>query len=299
MPPLVWYRAVLTQGWKRQLRRMFSVVGASVERLVRVRIGSLRLEDLRPGQVRSLTAAERGRLSGTDQGGGAARRRGLVVSLDGPASSGKSTVGAGAALELGYRFCDTGVLYRALALLAVERGVDPGDEAALAALVPELELVADEVGRLRRVRIDGLDVTDRLQSPEVDAIVSRVSAHAEVRQRLHPVQRELAKGGRIIMAGRDIGTIILPNADLKLYIGASVAERAERRALQRGVPLGSPEAKELEEEMERRDRIDTTRDVAPLRVADGARIIRSDGNTLEQTIAEVVSAIREREVAPR
>src|SRR4029077_1566228 len=106
--PLVWYRAVLRQGWRRQLRRVFAEIGAPVQRLVRVRIGTLRLDGLQAGEVRPLSRDERERLEAQSRSGG------LVVSLDGPGSSGKSSVGAGAALELGYRFCDTGVLYRAL-----------------------------------------------------------------------------------------------------------------------------------------------------------------------------------------
>ncbi len=289
---------------------MFAAVGISVDRLVRVRIGSLRLDDLVTGAVRPLTAAERGRLAGPDGAGpavgpavgparGPSPRSGLVVSLDGPASSGKSTVGAGAAQRLGYRFCDTGVLYRALAWLALDQRVDPGDAAGLVALVPRLELRPDDSGWLKDVSVAGQDVTERLESPAVDAVVSRVSAHADVRAALMPVQRTLARDGRIIMAGRDIGTVILPEADLKLFIEASAAERAKRRAVQRGLPADGPDAARIRTEMEERDRLDSTRDVAPLRVPDGATVIHGDGQTVEQTIAEVVSVIRRREAAPR
>ncbi|MBA2570258.1 MAG: (d)CMP kinase [Chloroflexi bacterium] len=302
--PIVWYRAVLRQGWKRQLRRMFAAVGVPVERLIRVRVGTLRLESLRPGESRALSAAERGQLvsiagsgsprPGSDPGPGAGRS-GLVVSLDGPGSSGKSTVGAGAALALGYRFCDTGVLYRALTWLALVRGADPDVPGPLVALVPEIALVPDDVGRLRHVQVGGEDVTDRLHSPEVDRAVSRVSRHGDVRAALLPLQRGLASRGRIIMAGRDIGTVVLPDADLKLYIDVSLEERARRRASERGLDPAGPEAADVLAELGRRDGIDSTRAVAPLRIPDGATVIQSDVNTLEQTVEAVVSLIRARE----
>ena len=296
---LVWYRAVLRQGWKRQLRRMFGAVGAPVDRLVRVRVGSLRLDGLRSGAGRELSRTETERLARPVTR--PSTSGGLVVSLDGPGSSGKSTVGAGAAVELGYRFLDTGVLYRALTWLGILRGVDHHDAPALARLAPELELIPDPRGQLRRVRVGEKDVTDALHSAEVDQAVSVVSAHPEVRGALLPVQRGLASDGRIIMAGRDIGSVVLPDADPKLYIDVSVEERARRRAEQRGYGPGTAEANEIEAELRERDRLDSSRAVAPLRVPEGALIIRSDGNTVDETIAQVVTAIRqrERELAPR
>jgi cytidylate kinase len=215
-----------------------------------------------------------------------------VVSLDGPGSSGKSSVGAGASARIGYRFCDTGLLYRALTWLALERGVDPEDDAGLVALVPDIELKADEGGRFTRVRVDRRDVTARVHTERVDREVSRVSRRAPVRAALLPRQREIAEGGRIIMAGRDIGTVVLPWADLKLYLDVSVEERARRRAEERRIPLGSPAAVALEAELRRRDGLDSTRTTAPLRVPEGATIIRSDRNTLEETIEAVVRQVR-------
>jgi 23S rRNA pseudouridine2605 synthase len=287
---LVWYRATLQQGWRRQLRRMFTAVGAPVARLVRVRIGTLRLEGA-PGSVRELGAKEAGcRLAGT-----AASPSGLVVTLDGPGSSGKSSVGAAAAGELGYRFCDTGVLYRALTWLALERGVDLDDSDALVGLVPAIKLVEDDADRLTHVRVEGADVTIRIHTERVDRQVSRVARQPQVREALLPRQRELADGGRIIMAGRDIGTVVLPDADLKLYLDVSVEERARRRAEERGIPLGSPAAEAVETELRRRDGIDSNRETAPLRIPDGAVVIRSGGNTLAQTVVAVVDAVRRAE----
>jgi cytidylate kinase len=219
----------------------------------------------------------------------------LVVALDGPGSSGKSTVGSAAAAEVGYRFCDTGLFYRAVTWLALERGVATDDAPRLAALVPAVELAEEAGGSFARVVIDGHDVTRRVVSARVDRHVSDVARHAEVREALLPRQRALAEGGGIVMAGRDIGTVVLPGADLKLFLDASAAERARRRAEQRGLAPGSPAAQRILEGLVRRDRIDGTRAVAPLRAAPEAVVIRTDGNSLEETVAAVTAAIRRRE----
>lgn len=223
------------------------------------------------------------------------RPRRLVVALDGPASSGKSTVGSAAAAELGYRFCDTGLFYRALTYLALALGHDAADPGPLVADLERIDLVADAAGRYDHVRLDGRDVTAEVRSPEVDRRVSEFSAIPQVRAALVPRQRALAEGGGIVMAGRDIGTAILPDADLKLYLDASPEERARRRAEERGLDPGGPEAAAILEELRRRDDIDSHRSVAPLRVAPDALVIRTDGNRREETIALVVEAIRRAE----
>lgn len=219
---------------------------------------------------------------------------GLIVALDGPGSSGKSSVGAAAALELGYRFCDTGLLYRAATWLALRRRVPAdGDPAALVALVPEIQLAADERGRLAHVTVDGVDVTDDVHTPVVDEAVSAVSRVAELRSALLGRQRAIAaEPGGIIMAGRDIGTVVLPDADLKLFLDASVEERARRRAEERELASDSPEARFILAQLRRRDDLDRNRAVAPLRPAPDALHVVTDGNTFEQTVAAVVAEIR-------
>lgn len=219
----------------------------------------------------------------------------LVVALDGPGSSGKSSVGAAAAQEVNYRFFDTGLLYRALTWLAEHRGVSVDDPEGLVELVADLELASDEAGRLSRVIVDGADPTADSRAPAVEAAVSSVSAVPEVREALLGRQRDLAEEGGIVMAGRDIGTIVLPDADLKIYLDASVEERARRRAEQRGIDPDGPEGQAILESLRRRDRLDSTRAVAPLRVAPDARIITTDGNEFEDTVDAVVSAIRDAE----
>lgn len=221
----------------------------------------------------------------------------LVVALDGPGSSGKSSVGAAAALELGYRFCDTGLLYRAVSWLALAKAVPAEDVDGLVALTDEVALAPDEFGRLDRVLADGRDVTVEVHTPAVDAAVSDVSKVARLRAALLPRQRALTTGGGIIMAGRDIGTIVLPDADLKLYLDASVEERARRRAGERGLTPDGPEAAAILDDLRRRDALDSGREVAPLRIAVGAVVLRTDGNRFDQTVALVVDAIRAAETA--
>jgi CMP/dCMP kinase len=217
----------------------------------------------------------------------------MRVALDGPGSSGKTSVGAAAAAELGFRFLDTGIVYRAITLAAALRGIDPADEAALVAVVPELRLVADEAGTFGRVLLAGEDVTDRLHVSAVDRNVSAVSAQPLVRAALLERQREAAAGGDIILAGRDIGTVVLPDAELKLWLEVSAEERARRRAAQRGTTLESAEGQKILADLRRRDHLDSTRATAPLRVADDAVIVTSDGREFAETVAEVVRVIKE------
>ena len=219
----------------------------------------------------------------------------LTVALDGPGSSGKSSVGSVAARTVGYRFCDTGLLYRAVTWLAEARGVSVDDPEGLVALVDEVELAADADGRLDGVLVDGVDHTADVRSPAVESAVSAVSAMPEVRAALLQRQRDLAADGAIVMAGRDIGTVVLPDADLKIYLDASVEERARRRAEERALEPDSPGAAAILESLRRRDRLDTSRVVAPLRIATDARIITTDGNEFGDTVAAVVGAIRDAE----
>jgi len=219
-------------------------------------------------------------------------RAGLVVALDGPASSGKSSVGAAAATRLGYRFCDTGLLYRAVTWLALHRGVAADDPAGVVGLVTEIELLDDGGGRLAHVAVDGVDRTADVRGPDVDVAVSAYSGIAELRHALLERQRTLAADGRIVMAGRDIGTIVLPDADLKLFLDASVEERAARRARERGIEPSSAAGVEILEELQRRDELDSNRPVAPLRAAPDAVVIRTDGNTFDMTVSLVVNQIR-------
>jgi 23S rRNA pseudouridine2605 synthase len=303
-PRLHWYRVVLTQGWKRQVRRMLAAVGAPVVRLVRVRIGPVRLVDLAPGEVRELSGAEReglaprqGRTLSPETGEG--RSRPLRVAIDGPGSSGKSSIGAGAARELGYRFFDTGILYRGLAWLAADAEVPVAEPAALVGLIPRLAIADDGEGLLSRVMVDGRDVTARLHDAAVDRIVSAVARVPEVRAALLPVQRAIADEAPdgVILAGRDIGTVVLPDADLKLWLEVSLEERARRRSRQRGHAAGSDAERQVMDELRRRDGIDSSREAAPLVMPERAVRIRTDGLALPEAIERVVHHIRTAEHA--
>jgi cytidylate kinase len=223
-----------------------------------------------------------------------------VIALDGPGSSGKSSVGAAVAASLGLRFFDSGLLYRAVAWAAIEHGVDPADGPALAALAPSLEVEAGAGGRLERVVVDGRDASAAIRTPEVDREVSAVARHPEVRAALLVRQRALADRGGIVVAGRDIGTVVLPGADLKIWLDASTEVRAARRAEERGVDPASADGRMILDELRRRDGADGGRAIAPARPAEDAIHVRTDGNTLEETVAAVLAVVAARlGVAPR
>src|SRR3954454_3864493 len=213
----------------------------------------------------------------------------VVVALDGPASSGKSSVGGAAAEQLGLRFVDTGLFYRALTALALREGVTADDSSALVGLVDRITLADDGSGRLTHVLLDGEDATDEARGPVVDASVSMFARVPEVRQALLDRQRTLASDGGIVMAGRDIGTVVLPEADLKLFLDASIEERANRRIEERGLDPAGDEAEEVREQLRVRDAIDTGRETAPLRAAADAVHVRTDGNAFADTV-EIVAA---------
>ncbi|MEI8332416.1 MAG: (d)CMP kinase [Chloroflexota bacterium] len=221
---------------------------------------------------------------------------GLRVAIDGPGSSGKSSVGMAAASALGYRFCDTGLLYRAIAWLATRRDVALDDGPAAAALAVEVVLASDREGRLSRVRVGDRDVTRQVRGAAVDRHVSTVARQPEVRDALIPVQRALAAGGGIVMVGRDIGTVVLPDAEVKVYLDASARERARRRALERGVDPGGPEAVAILADLERRDATDAGRAVAPLRAAEDALILVTDNVPFDAVVERIVEHVRVRTV---
>ncbi|HEY2596446.1 MAG TPA: (d)CMP kinase, partial [Chloroflexota bacterium] len=201
-------------------------------------------------------------------------------------ASGKSSVGLGAARKLGFRYFDTGLLYRALTWLALERGIDTADAGALTALVADLNVELDPVGRVSR---DARDISDDLRSPTVDGAVSAVAGHATVREALRPVQRALIRPPGVVMAGRDIGTVIVPDATLKIWLNASAEERARRRSAQTGEPYA-----EVLAGMQRRDQLDASRKVAPMARAADAVVLESDGLSLEEVVARLVDlAVRQ------
>lgn len=216
-------------------------------------------------------------MSSTEQ---AEKGKALTIAIDGPAASGKSTLGQALAEQLGYLYFDTGIMYRAVTLAALRRGLDLSAGAEIADLARSLTIdvrpPSQQDGRLYDLILDGEDCTWQIRTPEVDADVSMVSAYAGVRLALSEAQRRIGLRGAVVMVGRDIGTVVLPEADLKIYLDASVEERARRRfeeLSQRGDEVAYVE---VEESLRKRDEIDANRAVAPLRPAEDAVILNSD-----------------------
>lgn len=219
-----------------------------------------------------------------------------TIAIDGPAASGKSTIGLRLANALGYLFFDTGVMYRAVTWLALERGIDIQDEAAISALAQEAQIdvapASRSDGRTSDVLVNGQDITWEARSPQVDANVSPVSAYRGVRSALTQQQRRIGQRGRIVMVGRDIGTVVLPEADLKIYLDASAEERARRRYAEIRARGAQADYAEILKKVRERDRIDSTRDVAPLKVADDAVVVDSDKLNADEVFAQVLALVK-------
>jgi cytidylate kinase len=213
----------------------------------------------------------------------------VVLAIDGPAGAGKSTVAERLAAELGYFYFDTGVLYRAVAVRCLELSTDLADEDALRALVAGTDIqvrppsVAD--GRQVDVLLEGRDVSHEIRTPKVDAIVSRVAASPAVRAGLIDLQRRQIQGQGTILAGRDIGTVVCPDADLKVYLTASSRERAARRLRQSGGSEADLDA--IQKAIDDRDRSDASRAIAPMARAEDAVEIDSDGKSIDEVVATV------------
>jgi cytidylate kinase len=202
-----------------------------------------------------------------------------VIAIDGPAGSGKSTIGRAVAARLGLEYLDTGAMYRSVAFAALGRGIDPADHEAVAALAPTLIIVIGE-----RVTVDGEDATAAIRGPEVTRAVSAVAANPEVRAELVRRQRAwAAERGGGVMEGRDIGTVVFPDADLKVYLTADESERLRRRAVEGGVEVARYSA--------RRDAADSTRAASPLQAAEDALVIDTTGRAIDEIVEEVLSKL--------
>jgi len=218
----------------------------------------------------------------------------ICIAVDGPGSSGKGTVARAVARTLGYAYVDTGAMYRAVALLALRHGIDWDDAAAVAELASRLSFEFHWDGDVLRLTVDGADVSRDLRRDAIGTGASRVSRHPQVRSALLERQRALAREGGVVMDGRDIGTIVLPEAELKVFLDADLDERARRRheeLLRRGEVVRFQTVREA---LAARDRRDAERDVAPLRAAEDAVHLDTTELTIRQAVEAVLQLARQR-----
>lgn len=303
-----WLKITLREGRKRQLRRMVALLGHPALRVIRIGLGPLALGDLAagrwreltPGEVRALReAAFHGGQGGEGAPAGQERNSGALspstIAIDGPSASGKSTIGGLLARKLGYLYLDTGVMYRAVAAVALARKVPVADEAAVTELAERLTIdiqpPAVQDGRDVTVLADGEDVTWAIRTPEVEKAVSPVSTYAGVRRALTQQQRRIGVRGQVVMVGRDIGTVVLPDADLKIYLDATLPERAQRRYRERRARGELVELEQVQKDVRRRDQIDSGRQHAPLAAAADAVVVDSTGLTIQQVLDRVAALV--------
>ncbi|MBQ2618799.1 MAG: (d)CMP kinase [Oscillospiraceae bacterium] len=220
--------------------------------------------------------------------------RHMAVALDGPSAAGKSTLARAAARRFGFLYVDTGAIYRSVGLAACRAGIDPKDTAAVMELLPGLriDMAYDERG-VQRMLLDGEDVSEEIRRPEISLYASDVSAHPEVRAFLMEMQRDLARRHSVVMDGRDIGTVVLPDAELKVFLTASAAARARRRWLELREKGIETDPEEVRQDIAYRDQQDTRRAAAPLRPAEDAVFLDTSELSLEQSVEALCGLIRE------
>jgi len=217
-----------------------------------------------------------------------------IVAIDGPAGAGKSTVAKGVADKLGYLYIDTGAMYRAVAYKVLQAGIPISDQQAVVALAMRTEVTLANIDGEQRVYADGEDVTQAIRSPEATRASSPVSAIPGVRKRLVELQRQMAAAGGVVMEGRDIGTVVFPDAEVKVFLTASAEERARRRAEQMKEMGVEADPAKIASEMRERDLRDSSRSAAPLTQAPDAVLVVTDGLSIGQTIAAIVAIHDER-----
>lgn len=226
-----------------------------------------------------------------------------IIAIDGPAGSGKSTIGKLLAEYLGYLYFDTGILYRAVTFLALRRGVQVDEKEKVVEIAQSIKIDIRQSnsknGGNIELFVDGEDVTSSLHTPEVDENVSVVAAHPGVRSALKEQQRRIGLQGNIVMVGRDIGSVILPEADLKIYLDASTEERALRRYRERIDRGEMVDYDSILATLQDRDRIDSTREVAPLKLASGAVVIDTDGLNIREVMDKLKEVIEDQAIRKR
>jgi len=218
----------------------------------------------------------------------------VAVAIDGPSGAGKSTIAKRLAATLGFVYVDTGAMYRTVGLAMLRRGIEASDKPAVIAALSDIEVSIAYAEGTQRVLLCGEDVSDQIRTPEVSMAASTTSAIPEVRKFLFETQQKLARENNVIMDGRDIGTVVLPNAKVKIFLSASVEDRARRRydeLKEKGMDVAF---EDVLEDMKQRDYNDSHRDVAPLKPADDAVSVDTSGNTLEQSVALLESIVKEK-----
>ena len=215
----------------------------------------------------------------------------LVVAIDGPAGAGKSTVAQLAAKELGYTYIDTGAMYRAVAWKVLQQGGEVTDEKILA-VIPDIDVDLSYENGKTTVRVDGQDVTGEIRTPEVRHIVSQVAALGPVREKMVDLQRKMAERGGVLMDGRDIATNVLPGADVKIYLTASIAERANRRYKELREKGLAVNLADIERDIAARDKADMEREISPLVQAEDATLLDTTGMTIPEVVARIIGMCR-------
>lgn len=215
----------------------------------------------------------------------------LVVAIDGPAGAGKSTVAQLAAKELGYTYIDTGAMYRAVAWKVLQQGGEVTDEKILA-VIPDIDVDLSYENGKTTVRVDGQDVTGEIRTSEVSHIVSQVAALGPVREKMVDLQRKMAERGGVLMDGRDIATNVLPGADVKIYLTASIAERANRRYKELREKGLAVNLADIEHDIAARDKADMEREISPLVQAEDATLLDTTGMTIPEVVARIIGMCR-------
>lgn len=222
------------------------------------------------------------------------KRKRLTIAIDGPSGAGKSTLGRALAKRLGYLYIDTGAMYRAVALKVKERALVLEDESKLSALVSSLHITFVGKGKETSVLCNGNDVTKAIRSPEISRLASDISRKKVVREALVQKQREMGKGGGVVLEGRDIGTVVFPDAEIKFYLDADTEERGKRRfkeLVEKGMKV---DFNDTLEEVRNRDYSDMNRAISPLRKAEDAFLIDSTGRTVEEIVEEMVRRVQDK-----
>lgn len=216
------------------------------------------------------------------------------IAIDGPAGAGKSSIAKALSKRLGYIYIDTGAMYRAVALFFVENNISDGTDSRIESLLDKLEISIQYEDGAQKVILNGEDVTDKLRLEEIGKLASKFSAIGSVREKLVALQRKLAQKENVVMDGRDIGTVVLPNADLKIYLSASSKVRAKRRYLEL-LEKGHTDLdiNEIEDEIIKRDEADMNREISPLKQADDAYYLDSSDMTLEEVVSKILSMVKE------